>query len=106
MQWSPMGSSSLSSFLHSGGAGGSLDGAMPAYVLSNLGANIRRLEQRIEEITQRQARTEAASASTSGVLIEGEEWVRVTFAEKPDRSPRHWSDPAQSRDRQATALER
>jgi hypothetical protein len=60
--------------------------AMPAYVLSNLGANIRRLEQRIEDITQRQARTEAASASASGVLIEGEEWVCVTFAEKPDRS--------------------
>lgn len=35
-------------------------------------------------ITRRTARTEKAAAA-GGVLIEGAEWARVTFAEKPDR---------------------
>lgn len=61
-------------------------GEMPAYALSNLGANIRRLQQRIEHIKARQERSAAAEMAIGGVLIEGDEWVRVTFAEKPDRS--------------------
>ena len=57
----------------------------PAYSLTNLGANIRRLKQRIEEITRRNARTEAAQ-NAGGVVIEGSgDYIRVTFAEKPER---------------------
>ena len=47
-------------------------------------ASIRRDRERIEEIKRRCARTAAAEAG-GGVLIEGDEWVRVTFAEKPPR---------------------
>jgi hypothetical protein len=62
----------------------------PSYALTNDGANIRRMEARIVEIErnrQHQAKAEAAG----GVVIEGNgptefgDWVRVTFAEKPDR---------------------
>lgn len=55
----------------------------PAYELTNLGGNIRRLENRIEEVTARSERN--AKAADAGVLIEGEEYVRVTFPEKPGR---------------------
>ena len=55
----------------------------PAYSLTNLGANIRRDKERIKEIEQRQARS-ARAESAGGVVIEGAEWVRVTFAEKPE----------------------
>ncbi|MEK7767312.1 MAG: hypothetical protein AAB368_13865, partial [bacterium] len=58
-----------------------------AYELTNLGARIRSDKERIEEIKRRQVRTEAAEAS-GGVSIEGaegSEYVRVTFAEKPER---------------------
>ena len=57
----------------------------PAYVLTNLGACIRKDRERIEEIKARAKRTEQAEAA-GGVIIEGNEYVRVTFAEKPDRS--------------------
>ena len=57
----------------------------PAYSLSNLGATIRNDEKRIADIRARAARTERAEEA-GGVVIEGGEWVRVTFAEKPDRS--------------------
>lgn len=56
------------------------------YQLSNLGANIRRLEQRIADVQRRQARTEAAEQAPGGVVVEGGDYVRVTFAEKPARS--------------------
>jgi len=55
----------------------------PAHELQNLGANIRRLEKRLEDIEARQLRTERAEAA--GVLIEGTDYVRVTFPEKPGR---------------------
>jgi hypothetical protein len=62
----------------------------PAYALTNDGANIRRMEARIIEIELRAQRQEKAEASR-GVTIEGDgptefgDWVRITFAEKPDR---------------------
>lgn len=61
------------------------NGALPGYKLSNLGANIRRMKERIEDIKRRNARTEAAEQSEGGVVIQGETWVRVIFAEKPSR---------------------
>ena len=54
------------------------------YEMTNLGARIRADKERIEEIRRRQERTEKADAS-GGVLIEGDDYARVTFAEKPDR---------------------
>lgn len=56
------------------------------YSLQNLGGNIARLKKRIQHVKSRQQRTELAEAATGGVLIEGGEYVRVTFADKPDRS--------------------
>lgn len=55
----------------------------PSYELTNLGANIRRLEKRLAEVEARAARMERAE--TAGVLIEGAEYVRVTFPAKPSR---------------------
>jgi hypothetical protein len=59
------------------------------YEMTNLGANIRRDRQRIEDIRRRAARTQAAEAA-GGVTIEGGtepgSWCRVTFAEKPPRA--------------------
>lgn len=55
----------------------------PAYSMQNLGANIRRLEQRLIDVDARAART--ARAAAAGVLIEGADYVRVTFPEKPAR---------------------
>lgn len=57
---------------------------VPKWRITNLGAEIRRAAERITEIEQRQARTATAQAS-GGVLIEGDDYVRVTFAEKPAR---------------------
>jgi hypothetical protein len=57
----------------------------PGYSLSNNNANIRRLKGRMEHIGKVQERQEVAQQSASGVVIEGTDWVRVTFAEKPDR---------------------
>ena len=53
--------------------------------ISNHGANMRRLEGRIVEIERRQKRTEEAEAA-GGVVVTGDDWVFVTFAEKPDYS--------------------
>lgn len=64
-------------------------GAFPSYVLSNLGTNIRRDRERIEQIKADTAHRAKVNASPAGVVVEGSEgseWVRVTFAEKPDRS--------------------
>jgi len=55
----------------------------PAYEMQNLGANIRRLQKRLEEVTARADRY--AQAAAAGVLIEGADYVRVTFPEKPGR---------------------
>jgi hypothetical protein len=57
----------------------------PSYSLTNLGANIRRLKERIKSIETQTARTEAATEA-GGILITGDEYVKVTFDEKPERS--------------------
>lgn len=57
----------------------------PPYALSNLGGNIRRLKQRIEEIKRRKDRTEKAEQAGGVLIVEQGEWCRVTFAEKPER---------------------
>lgn len=57
------------------------------WALSNLGANIRRLRKRIEEVQARTERADAAEAA-GGVLIErapSVDWCSVTFEEKPER---------------------
>ena len=59
---------------------------IPSYVNQNLGGNISAARKRIDQIKARNARTEQAETATDGVLIEGTDYVRVTFAEKPDRS--------------------
>ena len=56
----------------------------PPYHLSNLNGRIRADRERLKAITARAARTEQAEA-TGGVLIQGDEWIRVTFDEKPGR---------------------
>lgn len=61
------------------------------YQLTNLGAEIRRAKQRIEEVRARQERTKDAEMSENGVSIDytllpdDRRWARITFAEKPDR---------------------
>jgi hypothetical protein len=56
----------------------------PDYATTNLRANIRRMKGRIEEIRRRQ-NTQAKAERNGGVVIEGTEYVRVTFSERPDR---------------------
>lgn len=56
----------------------------PPYSLTNLGANIRRLKERLVSIDRQAKRTEAAEAA-GGVVIAGEDFINVTFAEKPER---------------------
>lgn len=56
------------------------------YQLSNNNANIRRMKQRVEAITATNTRKAEAAESEHGVTVEGDIYVRVTFAEKPDRS--------------------
>ena len=57
------------------------------YELTNLGARIRADRERIKAIQARQARTREAERSSGGVVIEGTgDYVRVTFAEKPERA--------------------
>jgi Domain of unknown function (DUF3560) len=58
----------------------------PPYHLTNLAASIRRDRERLKAIEAQQARAQAAEAAPAGVTIEGGDWVRVTFAEKPDRA--------------------
>jgi hypothetical protein len=64
----------------------------PSYALTNLGANIRRMEERVEEIKRRQQRAAEADAAGGVVVVDlgategGAAYVRVTFADKPDRS--------------------
>ena len=56
----------------------------PPYALQNLAGNIGRLKERIRAIEAGAERTANAEAH-GGVLIEGEAWICVTFAEKPGR---------------------
>lgn len=48
-----------------------------------LRAAIRRDKERIEQVRTAQERRERAEAAPSGVLVEGDAWVLVTFPEKP-----------------------
>ena len=58
------------------------------YELSNLGGRITADRKRLEYIKQRQERSAKAEASPTGVTLEQctGGYVRVTFAEKPDRN--------------------
>jgi hypothetical protein len=62
------------------------------YSLTNLGASIRTDKERLATIAVRQTRAAEAEASPNGVTLTksgapvyGEQYVRVTFAEKPER---------------------
>ena len=62
---------------------------LPAYKLRNLGGEITRCKKRILEVKARQAQAAKAEAA-GGVHISrhalgSDEWVQVTFAEKPER---------------------
>lgn len=58
------------------------------YEMQNLGGRIRADKQRLEQIKARSERAAAAQDSPNGITLEQREYgyVRVTFAEKPDRS--------------------
>lgn len=59
---------------------------IPAYAMQNNNGEIRRLEQRIKEITRRKARqAEAEQAGGVAVTFSGD-YATVTFAEKPEYS--------------------
>lgn len=61
-------------------------GQFPGYVLSNLRGNITSDKKRIEEITRREKKQAAAADSETGFVVTGgEEYVSITFAEKPER---------------------
>lgn len=63
------------------------NGQVPSYKLQNLGANIRRYEQRLQTAKVRRDRAVKAEESGSGVAITNNNgWCCITFAEKPDRS--------------------
>jgi len=61
----------------------------PGYALTNLRANIRRDRERLAQIKAQRERAAVAASAPGGVAIEAAgdngEYVRVTFAEKPDR---------------------
>jgi len=57
----------------------------PPYALSNLRQQIAADRKRLALVEQMAKRSEAAEAAAGGVLIEGDAFVRVTFAEKPAR---------------------
>jgi hypothetical protein len=57
----------------------------PAYVLANLRGRIAADRERIKAIEARRARVAGAEEAPGGVLVEGDAYVRVTFAEKPTR---------------------
>jgi hypothetical protein len=60
---------------------------IPAYYLTNLGANIRRLKERMKDIKVRQQRIEQAETNGGVSIVRNESanWCTVTFAEKPER---------------------
>jgi len=55
----------------------------PGWELSNLRGRIRADKERMTTVKAQQARSEQAEAN-GGVIIEGTDYVRVTFAEKPE----------------------
>lgn len=55
-----------------------------SYINQNLSSNIRSDKQRIADIKRRIERSEQA-ASNGGIFIEGEDYVFITFEEKPER---------------------
>lgn len=57
---------------------------VPSYENQNMGGVISNAKKRIEEIKRRQERAQAAEDS-GGVHIVGDDYVTVTFAEKPER---------------------
>ena len=57
----------------------------PPYALANMRQQIATDKKRLVAVAAMADRAEAASEATGGVLIEGGEFVRVTFAEKPSR---------------------
>ena len=57
----------------------------PPYVGTNLSGNIGRYKKRIQHIERMRERSQAAD-DAGGVSIEGQDWVSVTFAEKPARA--------------------
>ncbi len=61
------------------------NGAFPAYKLSYVGANIRRLKDRIEDIKRRQNRAQAAEDNGGVLVAVSGDRCSVTFAEKPSR---------------------
>lgn len=60
-------------------------GSFPAYELANLRGQITRDKKRLEAVKAQSQRTEAAEEATDGFVIQGEKWVSITFAEKPER---------------------
>jgi hypothetical protein len=57
----------------------------PPYALANLRQQIAADRKRLAHVEQMAQRAEAAQEAAGGVLIEGDQFVRVTFAEKPAR---------------------
>jgi len=61
----------------------------PGYELQNLGQRIQADKKRLEQVKQQQARHAQAEAAPNGVTLDhvsGNEYCRVTFAEKPERT--------------------
>jgi hypothetical protein len=56
------------------------------YELSYARKNAKTARDRVKTIQARNERAEAAEASPGGLTIEGETYVRITFAEKPERT--------------------
>ncbi len=54
-----------------------------SYSLTNLNARIRTAKERIKQIEYRNAKAEKAEQS-GGIAIEGDEYVSITFSEKPE----------------------
>jgi hypothetical protein len=60
-------------------------GSLPGYMLSNLRGNINRDKKRLEEIERRKDIQAEAEAAPGGIIIKGDDFVNIIFAEKPDR---------------------
>lgn len=58
----------------------------PPYALSNLRGRITADKKRLKAVIYRAARAAEAQAAPGGVVIKGDDYVSVTFAEKPARS--------------------
>ena len=68
--------------------GQSRKGEYPAYVLQNLGSQIRRYRERLETIKARQQR-QAIAEDAGGISIQTDgDYCRITFAEVPPRETR------------------